>query len=77
MDRDQLEIIKWLNSLEGRRWSRSFHRQSIWARKMFTIKDDFIECFAPELWQDWGSVDTWGRYRKPSPEYRDNDHFRS
>jgi len=77
MDRDQQEIITWLESPEGRRWSRSFHRQSLWARKLFTIKDDDDGCWLPELWQDWGSVDRQGRYRKPCSELRTHEHFRS
>jgi hypothetical protein len=35
------EVIKWLESPEGRDWSRSVHRQTQHAVRWFSLKPDF------------------------------------
>jgi hypothetical protein len=66
MDENMRATIAWLNSWEGRRWSRSVHRQSPYAIRMFSLKE---EGHLPgQVFRSWGSVDSIGRYRKPSPD---------
>ena len=67
MDAETRAAIDWLNSFEGRRWSRDHHFQSPYALRMFMIKEEDArgEVWS-EQWQSWGRVDTLGRYRKPT-----------
>jgi hypothetical protein len=58
------EIISWLNSLEGRKWSRSVHKQAFFQTHLFTIKED-VEIVEKEWIRYYGAYDCAGRFRKP------------
>ncbi len=38
------DVIDWLNDDEGERWLRSKYRRGMWAKGMYSIKDDTLEC---------------------------------
>jgi hypothetical protein len=70
------KVAKWLESPEGRRWSRAHHFQNGNQRYMFLMKDD-LSYYDPQRardgWKgltiriDWGAVTKDGRYRRPKP----------
>src|ERR1700744_3682117 len=75
MDDETRAIIKWLESPEGRCWSRATHRQSQYATRWFGLKPD-LEGRGTDLMEDVVTIDL-GRYsdngirfyRKPIPPY--------
>lgn len=61
------DIVKWLESPEGRAWSRSVHKQSTYQTAWFSIKEDYIEIaykYETQI-QRYGRYDTLGRFRAP------------
>lgn len=64
------EVVEWLESPAGLRWSREAHKQTGPQKMMFCIKQD-AEDFAEERtiqisWAYWGSV-AGGQYIPPKP----------
>lgn len=64
MNDEMRAVIDWLNSKEGRRWSRRRHRQTAHAKRMFSLKYE-AGGFAGQGWHDWGRVDMNGDYHPP------------
>jgi hypothetical protein len=66
MSDDERATIDWLNSQEGLCWSRRNYRQSSYAKRMFSLKDDLdfdVEAMiASQEWKSWGHVDWKGEY---------------
>ena len=60
LDPETREIIKWLESPEGRCWSRSVHRQSQYAIRWFCLKPD-MEGRGNDLMENVITIDL-GRY---------------
>lgn len=63
MDKEMRATIKWLESLAGRQWSMEHNRQSIYATRLFMLKND--AGLNDNVYESWGKVDKIGRYRKP------------
>jgi hypothetical protein len=59
------ELIEWLNSFEGRAWSRNYHRQQAYQTHLFTIKED-DETIGGWTWEvkSYGGYDIAGRFRR-------------
>lgn len=69
MDEEMRAAIRWLNSLEGRRWSQEKFRQGAYMHNWVSLKPD-DERTSGDHMNDvitihHGSVDSAGRYRKP------------
>lgn len=63
---EQREIIRWLNSIEGRVWSKAVHKQDANQIRMFCLKYD-AGGYADNEWTSWGRVGVSGGYVKPKP----------
>ena len=77
IDAETKEIIEWLESSEGLRWSRRQHRQNGYQLRMFCLKNDDPEADAVitdyvmgQKYQPWGRVNTIGHYVSPKECYR-------
>lgn len=68
MNEEMRAVIKWLNSMEGRQWSRGKFRQGAYMYKWISLKPDDErggDRLADIITIHHGSVDSAGRYRKP------------
>lgn len=71
IDAETREVIEWLESLEGRLWSRTRHFQSRYQNRLFSLKDDEKGTSGDSVWEQewisWGKVGISGLYIAPKP----------
>lgn len=67
MTEETREIIRWLNSTEGLRWSHARHKQTRHAVRLFSVKHEAGGHVSDQIWVDWGKVDSQGLYHDPLP----------